>query len=84
MYVIATANKQLLSRGDANKRDGLPMVQPLFGACNIYKNDYPAAMLVLILSPRTVPNMSVRCVSACVWYLCVRRGSKIFLVVSNW
>ena len=35
------------------------MVQPLLDACSIYKNDYPVAVLALILSPRTVPNMSV-------------------------
>ena len=35
------------------------MVQPLLGACSIYKNDYPVAMLDLILSPWIVPNMSV-------------------------
>ena len=35
------------------------MVQPLLDACRIYKNDYPVAVLALILSPRTVPNMSV-------------------------
>ena len=35
------------------------MVQPLFDACSIYKNDYLVAVLALILSPRTVPNMSV-------------------------
>ena len=35
------------------------MVQPLFDACSIYKNDYRVAVLALILSPRTVPNMSM-------------------------
>ena len=35
------------------------MVQPLLDACSIYKNDYAVAMLALILSPTTVPNMSV-------------------------
>ena len=35
------------------------MVLSLLDACSIYKNDYPVAVLALILSPRTVPNMSV-------------------------
>ena len=35
------------------------MVQPLLNSCSIYKNDCPVAALALILSPRTVPNMSV-------------------------
>ena len=35
------------------------MVQPLLGACSIYKNDYQVAVLALFLSPRTVPNVSV-------------------------
>ena len=34
------------------------MVQPLFDACSIYKNDYLVAVFAFILSPRTVPNMS--------------------------
>ena len=35
------------------------MVQPLLDASSIQKNDYQVAVLALILSPRTVPNMSV-------------------------
>ena len=35
------------------------MVQPLLNACSIWRNDYQVGVLVLILSPRTEPNMSV-------------------------
>ena len=37
------------------------MVQSLLDACSIYKKqkEYPVAVLALILSPRTVPKMSV-------------------------
>ena len=35
------------------------MTSPLLDACSIQKNDYQVAVLALILSPRTVPNVSV-------------------------
>ena len=35
------------------------MVQPLLDACSIKKNDCQLAALALLLSPRTVPNLSV-------------------------
>ena len=35
------------------------MAQPLLDACSIWKNDYQVAVLALILSNRTVPNVSV-------------------------
>ena len=35
------------------------MVQPLFDTYSIYECDYQVAVLALIQSPRTVPNVSV-------------------------
>ena len=35
------------------------MIQPLLDVCRIYKNECQVAVLALILSPKTVPNVSV-------------------------
>ena len=68
------------------------MVQQLLDACNTQKNDYQVAVLALdFKSYDCAKHVRVLAgppflgkVCKCVLYLCVRRGSKYFKVVSGW